>query len=245
MNDQNQIYKEGMVFIMWKKLSIFILFSISLLKLFAFTNTYADWYGIVLFEPSFGAQYFASLASNDIDIFRRLTGFYMFESNANPRQPSILTSGFTFYKTLMSLFPSEFKYDVSGIDYNLSAKLLGIRLGNSPSEFIFGFGGAVGLNLESVELEVGSSDSYSDFTSVDFRHLNKVYLLNFLGTLRAYIEIPLGSYNFPSLLYMFNYNAGITLFGPFLPNLKSVSVQEDFRQTFSVITHSLAIRFKF
>lgn len=230
---------------MKKTFVVFVFLSILLGKLFAFTNTYADWYGLSLFEPSPGAKYFAKLCDKDIDILSRFVGFYSFEYNANPRQPSILTSGFTFYNTIMGLFPMDFKYNLTGVDYNLSAKLLGIRFGNLPSEVILGFGGSVGLNLESVELLVGSSNSSSDFTKVDFKHLNKVYLLNLLGTLRAYIEIPLSSYNFPSIMYTFNYNAGITLFDPLLPNLESVSVEEDFRKTFSMIAHGIAIRFRF
>lgn len=229
-----------------KKLYIIcVLFLVSLGSLFGFTTTYADWYGLTLFETSPGTKYFAELCDIDIDLLSRLLVYYTFEYNANPKQPSILTSGFTFYSTIMNILPLDFKYDVKGLDYNLSAKLLGIRLGNSPSELILGFGGSVGLNLESVELLVGNSNSSSDFTNVDFKHLNRVCLLNLFGTLHAYVEIPINSYNFPSIMYVFNYSAGITVLGPFLPNLESVSTQENFEKTFSNITHSIAIRFRF
>lgn len=225
-------------------ISLFFLM-IFLAASFSFTNTYADWYGILLYEPSPGAIYFGNISDRDINIFSRLLGCYTFEYNANPRQPSILTSGFTFYNNITSFLPSDFKYSISGIDYNLSAKLLGIRPGNLPSEIIFGFGGSIGLNLESIELLVGSSNSSSDFTNVDFKHMNKAYLLNLLGILHAYVEIPLNFHNISSLMYTFGYNTGIVLYGPFLPNLESVSVQGDFQKTFFMITHSIAVRIRF
>lgn len=214
-------------------------------NVFAFTNSYADWYGIGLFEPSPGANHFAEFCDNNIGFFRSLLGQYMFEYNINTRQPSILTSGFIFYNTIMSLIPSDFKYIVIGLDYNLLVKLFGIKFGNSNSEVILGAGGSIGLNLESVELLVGSSNFSSDFTNVDFKHFNEVHFLNILGALRAYVEVPLASYNFPSIMYMFSYNAGITLFGPFLPNLESISTQKDFQKTFSTIAHSILLRFRF
>ncbi|MCX7654345.1 MAG: hypothetical protein N2Z58_06705 [Fervidobacterium sp.] len=222
----------------------FLILTVIFVRLFAYTNTYADWYGVCLTEPSHGARYFAQISEKEIDLFDKLLACYTFEYNANPRQPSVLTSGFTYYSTIKSILPSTFKYRVNGFDYNLSAKLFGIRLGNSSAETIIGFGGAIGLNLETIELFLGSSNSSTDFKNVDFKHFNSVHFLNIIGTLRASIEVPLNFHNFPVLAYIFNYHIGITVFGPFLPNFESVS-SANFEKTFSIFSHNISIKLKF
>lgn len=229
-----------------KKVFVSLLLLVMVLgSVFAFTNSSAKWYGLSFFEPSPGANYFAKESDQEIDIFSHFLVNYSFEKNANPVQPSILTSGFTVYSSVMNYFPTTFKYGVIGVDYNLWTKLFGVRLGNSPSEVIFGFGGSAGLSLESIELLVGSSNSAEDFSKVDFYHFNKVYFLNLLGSLRAYVEIPINLYNVPSFMYVFNYNIGVTLYGPFLPNLAAVTVNPNFEKTYSTMSHNILVKVRF
>ncbi|MGC8819904.1 MAG: hypothetical protein ACP5PP_02165 [Fervidobacterium sp.] len=225
------------------KFYITLLLSGMFVYAFSYTNSYADMYGFHVLTPSAIAIDISARTGNNIDLLKQISLMYTFEMNANPRYSSVLTAGFSIYRTFFDMFPTQFKYNSSGINYNLSAKLMGIHFGNSHSELILGFAGCVGFNLESVSLLVGASTDYDDFNKVDFKHYNTLSNFNLLGNIGAYVEIPSGSTNFPSIMYVLTYGVGITLYGPFLPDFTTVPVSQS--KVFNTFNHSFLLKVKF
>ncbi len=213
---------------------------------FSFTTSYADWYGLTLLQPSAMMTAFSDKAGEEIDIVKLLSLAYTFESNVNPRQSSAVTNGFTFFGTFANYLPfTTFKYSSIGATYDLGAKIISFKLGGQTQDNIVGFGGSLGANLEGVELLVGPSKSADDFTKVDFRHFNSAYNLNLLGLIKMFLQIPLNNQDFPYIMYTFNYGIGLTIYGPFLPNLESIEDFSNSEKTYSIMTHSLTVRVRF
>ncbi len=226
-----------------------ILITMSLLVFalsFSFTTSYADWYGLTLSQPSAIMTAFSDKAGEEIDTVKSLVFLYTFESNTNPRQSSAITSGFTFFTTVANYWPfSSFKYSSVGATYDLSAKLISFKIGGQTQDNIIGFGGSLGANLEGVEIFVGASSSADDFTKVDFRHFNSAYNFNLLGLIKVFLQIPLDNRDFPYIMYTFNYGMGVTVYGPFLPNLKSVDNFANVEKIYGTMTHTLTVKFEF
>ena len=213
---------------------------------FSFTTSYADWYGLILSQPSTVMTGFSDKAGEEIDIVKSFSLAYTFESNVNPRQSSAVTNGFTFFTTVANYWPfANFKYSSVGAMYDLGAKLISFKLGSQTQDNIIGFGGSLGVNLESVELFVGSSKSADDFTIADFKHLNSAYTLNLLGLIKLFLQVPLNNPYLPYIMYTFNYGIGVTIYGPFLPNLESIKDFSNSEKTYNIMTHSLTVRVRF
>lgn len=226
-----------------------ILITMSLLVFalsFSFTTNYADWYGFTLSQPSAIMAAFSDKAGEEIDIVKSLVLLYTFESNANPRQSSAMTSGFTFFTTVANYWPfSSFKYSSVGATYDLSAKLISFKLGGQAQDNIIGFGGSLGANFEGVELFVGTSRSADDFARVDFKHFNSAYNLNIFGVIKLFFQVPTDNQNLPSVLYAFSYGMGVTVYGPFLPNLEIIENFPNSEKTYNIVNHSLTVRVRF
>ena len=225
-------------------LIVLFLFMVSLS--FSFTTNYADWYGLTFLQPSPSMIAFSEKAGGDIDLLKTSSFVYTFESNVNPRQSSMVTNGFTFSFTIADHLPfSDFRYGMISATYDLWAKLIGFRLGNQTKENIIGFGGSIGLGLENTELLVGTSNFADDFNLTDFKHYNSVYNLGLMGLISLFFEIPVNNKNFPSVMYNFSYGVGMTVYGPFLPNLESVQDFEDVERVYNIMNHTLTVRVKF
>ncbi|ABS61428.1 hypothetical protein [Fervidobacterium nodosum] len=223
----------------------FVLFLFTLFSTFAFsyTNTFADFYGLALTDTSPAISKILE-NTDQIDLFKRLIGIYTFETNANPRNPSVLTSGFTMYKSILSFIPDKIIYDTLGVNYDIWVKLLGVRIGNSISETIFSFGGAFGINFESLSLLTGNSHDYNDFNKVELRHYNVVSTINLIGSIKFRVDIPVNSNNFPFISYIASYDIGTTIYGPYLPDFK-IMENIEFERTFSRMSHTILLRVRF
>lgn len=211
---------------------------------FSFTNTFADFYGLALTDTSPAISKASEKTGYEIDLIKRFVGVYTFEVNANPRNPSILTSGFTIYKSILSFIPENFIYDTFGVNYDIWVKLFGIRIWNSTSETIFGFGGALGINFESLSLLTGNSHDYNDFNKVELRHYNVVSTINLIGSIKFRVDIPVNSNNFPFISYIASYDIGTTIYGPYLPDFK-IMENIEFERTFSRMSHTILLRVRF
>ncbi|MGQ9856590.1 MAG: hypothetical protein ACUVQF_07630 [Fervidobacterium sp.] len=213
---------------------------------FAYTDTFADWYGIFYSEPSKCTQRIAEIAGREIGIFEKMAFVYSFEMNANPRYPSVLSSGFTFKSTFMNYFPGkDFNYGLLGVNYDMYAKVLGIRIGNAPRETVFGFGGSIGIDVESLQLLVGQSNDISDFKQNDFKHYNTVQNINLLGLLKLFVQFPLSNKNINNLLLSVNYYLNVMLYGPFMPNLELVDSTSDLERITTGYSISLQFQVNF
>ncbi|MEJ5257255.1 MAG: hypothetical protein WHS64_03310 [Fervidobacterium sp.] len=210
---------------------------------FAYTNTFADWYGISYSEPSKCVQTIAEIAGREISIFEKMTFVYSFEMNANPRYPSVLSSGFTFKSTFMNYLPGrDFNYGLFGLSYDIYAKILGIRIGNSSRETVFSFGGSVGADIETLQLLVGQSNDISDLKQNDFKHYNTVQNINLTGLLRLLVQFPLSSRNVNNLLLSMSYYISTALYGPFMPNLELVDTTTNIER--ATIGYSISLQFQ-
>lgn len=228
-----------------KMTKLFFIFS-ALLSAFAFsyTNTFADFYGLALTNTSPAISKILEATEYEIDLTKRFIGVYTFEVNANPRNPSILTSGFTMYKSILSFIPNKIIYDTFGVNYDIWVKLIGIRILNSTSETIFGFGGALGINFESLSLLTGNAYDYDHFTQDLFTHYNTVSTINLIGSIKFRVEIPVSSNNFPLISYIASYDIGTTIYGPYLPDFK-IMENIEFERTFSRMSHAILLRVRF
>lgn len=211
---------------------------------FAYTNSFADWYGLGYIQPSPMAQEFIKNSGHELSFFDSVAVFYSFESNANPRNPFLLSNGFTLKSTVLNYLPfSELRYGAIGGSYDISAKLIETIIGGMKRGIVFGLSGKIGAELETVSLLVGSSSNFADFTTNDFRHYNSVSNVNLIGSLGLFAQLPIDLRNFPDMLLFVSYNIGISLFGPFTPDLQYI--EGDYERTFTNIELGLAVRYKF
>lgn len=217
----------------------------------SFTNSYADWYGLTFTTKSAISEHFYKLSGDNelsTDLLNSTIFTYMFEYNINPKLSLPITGGITFYKSFSDYLPMNLKYTFVGLDYNILLKIFGTESLNLNS-VNFGIGVGLGLNIESIQLLVGNSNSSSDYTKNELKHMNTVYSVNFVGSVKGYIEIPVNLYNlikFPTLMYTFSYDMGVTVFGPFLPNFENVVLQPgEVEKTFAGMKHTLIFRFVF
>ncbi len=222
------------------------LFLFTLLSAFAFsyTNTFADFYGLALTDITPAISKTSEKTGFEIDLTKRFIGVYTFEVNANPRNPSILTSGFTIYRSILSFIPDKIIYYTFGINYDIWVKLMGVRIGNSTSETIFGFGGALGINFESLSLLTGISYDYNDFNKIEFKHYNVVSTMNLIGSIKFRVDIPISSNIFPLISYIASYDIGTTIYGPYLPDFK-IMENVEFERTFSRMSYTILLRVRF
>jgi len=229
-------------------LSFTKLFALLILSLFiyvyAYTNSFADWYGLSYIKPSLVAQKFIDKSAHELAPFDNLVIYYSFESNANPRKPSIIFSGFTLKSTIFNHLPvSPIRYSVVGASYDISAKLIEMLIGNMKKGIIFGFSGKLGINYETVSLLVGNSRDFDDFTMSDLKHYNTASIVNLIGSIELFVQLPMDYKHFPDMLVYVGYNIGASLFGPFTPNFEYI--EGEYERTFSNISFGLAVRYKF
>ncbi|MFN3691544.1 MAG: hypothetical protein ACK4R7_01515 [Fervidobacterium sp.] len=218
---------------------------------FSFTNSYADWYGLTFTTKSAISEHFYNLSGDNelsMDLLNSTIFTYIFEYNINPKLSLPITGGITFYKSFSDFLPMNLKYTFVGLDYNILLKIYGTEKNNLNS-VNFGMGIGLGLNMEGIQILVGNSNLSSDYTKNELKHMNTVYSVNFVGSIKGYIEIPLNFYNivkFPTLMYTFSYDMGVTVFGPFLPNLENVVLQAgEVEKTFTGMKHTLIFRLAF
>ncbi|NPU89397.1 MAG: hypothetical protein HPY87_05810 [Fervidobacterium sp.] len=224
------------------------LFALLILSLFiyvyAYTNSFADWYGLSYIKPSLVAQKFVDNSAHELTPFDNLVVYYSCESNANPRDPLIISSGFTLKSTVFNHLPiSPIRYSVVGASYDVSAKLIETLIGNMKKGIILGFSGKLGINYETVSLLVGSSRNFDDFTTSDLKHYNTASIINLIGSAELFVQLPMDFKHFPDLLVYVGYNIGASLFGPFTANFEYI--EGEYERAFSNISFGLAVRYKF
>uniref|UniRef100_A0A7V4KBX7 Outer membrane protein beta-barrel domain-containing protein n=1 Tax=Fervidobacterium pennivorans TaxID=93466 RepID=A0A7V4KBX7_FERPE len=211
---------------------------------YAYTNSFADWYGLSYIKPSLVAQKFIDNSAHELTPFDNLVVYYSFESNANPRKPLIISSGFTLKSTVLNHLPiSPIRYSVVGASYDISAKLIETLIGNMKKGIILGFSGKLGVDYETVSLLVGNSRDFDDFTTSDLKHYNTASIVNLIGSIELFVQLPMDFKHFPDMLVHVGYNIGASLFGPFTPNFEYI--EGEYERAFSNLSFGLALRYKF
>ncbi|WP_448375765.1 hypothetical protein [Fervidobacterium sp.] len=191
-------------------------------QVLAFAETYSDFYGIGYFQPSSVMNKIVLDSGKYIFLPDYVTLLYSFSMNVNPKSPGFLEQGFTVKSNLGSFSPlfhiqdGTVRYSTFGLSYDIGAKLFG----NSKKEAIYVLGLSVGVDIESVNLFVGSSSSISEFTNNDFKHFNSVSNMNIYTLFKFLIQMPITNSYFSNILISIAYYLGATAYGPFLPNFE-------------------------
>lgn len=208
----------------------------------SFTTGTATWLAVRYAQPN---PSFVQAVLSELDFYNFLLAVYSRESNMNSYSPTWVSGGFSIFRTVSDLVPAGTKYSQWGFTLDVSARLIAFRLLDQRRESVIGFGTGVGFSLESIEKLVGSSTDLEDFGKVDFKHYNKVSLLNGLASLNFYIQIPVDFGGLSEAFYNLSYQFTFGVFGPFLPNFEPARTDGEFTKLNSGFVHTIGIRTAF